>query len=710
MANYEDDSIKEKARTEICRFAEKHLPKDRSSATAVYLASTNSRETSLLDKLGIPRANRVILENDPTKLEDVRRINSWIKVVPMSTHDFFKSEAKNYPPFWYCGLDYESYLNDNIIEDLRNIGEKEYLVDGGILYTNVLGMREQREQKENYMECVLHSLDDDSLIFKELFGDNVDLIEVFKETAEKNHLQFPYDGEPKEINTSEFRLTVPPATQEKIYGIANEVFRKMIDFLPAENLQKLRSYAVTETVRNCLCRDQLGIFFDLMECPGAEEHLDKILVNSGYGIKKKSETKRDPPLFGQKLETIVDIIWKRHLEKLKTDFPICFRYNLDRYVINFFRKGGLEVFPHLIKNAANKGYVVSDSKEFYYISNKNSKMMLDIVKTRKINPIAKDTLEEMLNKKLLVYYTPTRPYLGRSFSSGLGAREVVEKLKDEQSRYLGWLEKRAGYLRNLDPDFLKNIPHVRKDLGSSFIPPLTSSTARRLILEDWTNEKIAEHYKVRNWKRIAALRAHLTMGSIKKPEEAYESGEKILESEKTEEVTGSKYLISRRLYRSLSEEAKLRIDYFREEVYEQLLERRQSSIRVSFAKSDLSTLMDHPSMSTVKIYALFDDISLAIHRNKRVTPEFLNDVCKNVRNSQNLVEVVRINTEEEPKYFFVKKEPSEDIKIEVRDLIGSGIPKEEVWQVYKGHFSSRQQFGAIIAWASPNLVRKRKRD
>ena len=100
--NYEDDPVKEKARKEIYIFSDSKLPKDRANGTAIYMGSDNPRESLWLDKLGIPRQGRVILEGDPTKVEAVRLANPGIKVLPITTHEFFASkEAQTYAPWWY---------------------------------------------------------------------------------------------------------------------------------------------------------------------------------------------------------------------------------------------------------------------------------------------------------------------------------------------------------------------------------------------------------------------------------------------------------------------------------------------------------------------------------------------------------------------------------------------------------------------------------
>ena len=88
--------------------------------------------------------------------------------------------------------------------------------------------------------------------------------------------------------------------------------------------------------------------------------------------------------------------------------------------------------------------------------------------------------------------------------------------------------------------------------------------------------------------------------------------------------------------------------------------------------------------------------------------ERIRNMWHSVVQSDELCTVRKIEKTIPPKRKIIKKIPSEKIKSDVRELVTVGIPVEEIWNEFQTHFSSRNQFGAVIAWASPNLSRKRK--
>jgi len=244
-------------------------------------------------------------------------------------------------------------------------------------------------------------------------------------------------------------------------------------------------------------------------------------------------------------------------------------------------------------------------------------------------------------------------------------------------------------------------------IGKGFLPLLTLSSARKCILEGKTNEQIEEKYYVPNWGRVAAVRANVTRGNIKlEPEKP-----KIMpiQKEQEEKPNFCKHLISRDKYKAMPKSSQMRIDYFLEESLGQLSERKQESLRQAFTDSGLSQLIN-PDIDSHRIYAFFDDVSIALMKNKKITPEYLNDTYISIRNAGSLVETVKYKTNEPKEAEPTKQKKNiipEKIKEEIRDLIVSGIPRDEVWETYKNHFESRLQFGAVTAWASPNLAKKR---
>ena len=176
---------------EIFKFANKHLPKNRSQATAVYLASTNSKESEILDKSGIPRDNRIILEGDESKVPKVQEANPGIRVIPIKTTDFLKEEAKSqkYSPFSYCGLDYECMLNEHVTTDLNIIAHNNLMQDEGMIYTNLVGYREQRSTQEDYLVSFFRSFPESKESIKGIFGPDFNPVNENEKYHSRNLIQ-----------------------------------------------------------------------------------------------------------------------------------------------------------------------------------------------------------------------------------------------------------------------------------------------------------------------------------------------------------------------------------------------------------------------------------------------------------------------------------------------------------------------------------------
>ncbi|MBU0953560.1 MAG: hypothetical protein KKA90_04025 [Nanoarchaeota archaeon] len=720
MRRYEDDPIKAKSRIEIYRFADRHLPKDRSEATAVYLASDNSEETQLLDRLGISRDRRVILERDYGKIRQVEQANPGIRVIHGSTSDFLKGEeVKKYAPLWYAGLDYECRVNDGIRSDIQTLG-MGLLLDGGVVYTNLVGNRENQGEKEDYVDRFLSSrfvtgLSESEYLatLQQLFGPDINIEDVFDSLIHEVGSQMT----PGKLDYEE---------------IGTAVQRKLARYLPPERLDEVRSHALYDQVANLLLArhdplfifeddDDPGkiirdrIFFADRYAPGA----DKICFDvTGEKVGTVETSFTEGRIFANKLETVVskllDInaidetadrffaVMTGDLRPDEVNFGTPEQSNrqtlllspLEKNARRYFKKGGLSLLAHVLSELYTFGYVVTNHNPFKYTSNRNTKMLLDLMKVRKINPAANDFFDELSESDIGIWYTRDRPYLARMNASGRFSPRVLKRELEKQSEWnIRRLEKRMGFLRFLEPQYAGYANRV--DLGSSFKQPLTTFLARKYVLDGLTNEEIAERCQVGDGRKLAAVRANVTRGRITKPEQKEERPAKA----EPESLPGSKYLISRAEYKRLPDDHRLRLDYFREEVLDELSYRRQGTLRKAFHESGIRDRVN-PNGNPTRWYAFWDDVELAVRDNRRISSGLIDELYRNAMRPNN--DSRPVPRHEGPPIL------TDAMKEHVRALVANGNDPDDVWEDYKGNFASRQQFGAVIAWGSGKLKDKKK--
>ena len=701
-SKYQDDPVKARSRHEIYKFANSSLPKDRSEATAVYLASDNNLETKLLDKLGVPRERRVILEYDKSNVKAVKKANPGIRVLPISTADFFEGEVQNYAPLWYCGLDYECMLNNHVTEDLHMLAH-DRMLDGGVLYTNLVGQREQKNKQEDYILKLMasdhcHSTRSNPYLLQliHLFGSNFDVNRRLEELeAEMN------DGKPIHHHT----LT------EQESDITQEAKRRLLEHLPRDKLDVLRSYVLSIEISDYLIPHGGCFCFCDQNVPGADRILNEKrekFREIGIDIDTQvyeGDMWRSMNLYY--LHSKIPEMWENAIkfhEKEEHRNLADILIEVERIALPYYKKVGLGIIPLIIRYSHDIGYVITKHRAYSYTSSNNTKMMLDVVKVGSINPRIHRTLEELDKRDVRIYYTSKRPFIGENRHLDILSRKDKQRfLRAEEKKYSEWLKKKVGIIGALDPDF-SCIQKKRKNLGSGFRQPLTIALARKCILEGMGDHEISRKYSVGDkWGTLRAVRANVTKGFIKPKEKP-----KIKDpSKKPTETHGSKYLFGRNVYRRLPEEHRIRIDYFLEEVFEGLPKNRQKTLRRAFHKSGIRNMI-YPPTDAIKFYAFFDDITLAVYGNRSITPQFIENAYRNVVRNK-LVETREVNFDHIKEKTPIKVGPSEAIKEEVRSLAADGIPREDVWEEYGHYFKSRHQFGAVLAWNSPKLVKRRKR-
>ncbi len=498
--SYSTDPAKAKARETIEENARRALPKDRKQATAVYLAGTNSKESELLDRLGITRENRIILEHRQDRLWKTRHANSGVRVLHISTDDFLERGYKDYPhyfPLWYCGLDYECKLNKQVTRDLANIARHELIIDGGILYTNVVGQREQEDAKEAYAENLFERAHN-SYLFRNHFSES-------------------------------FKQALGIVSNGSTNGeLQKEAIKKMLETLPGEKLTLLRNLAVVSNIQESLLITPGNCRFLDVYCPGSARLIRWISSSQKYAcasapqfITNLEETKMT---FDSLPISLLFANMKSNSKIVQTNESLdaCAR-SIERHAVKYYNRGDLEILTTLFHVADSKGYVPNRMVSHSYISNTNTLMMLDILQVKKCKSAVKQVMQQITERDLRIIYGTDYPYLA-SENVRFGdltdtLKTLVWNLRRESTRNIHWLENLAPYLEHLNPYTVGKQHYTRKSLASSYRPALRRKQAHQCAIEGWSDEKIEEKFIVskRGWRSLAAFRANVTTGKITTP-------------------------------------------------------------------------------------------------------------------------------------------------------------------------------------------------
>ncbi|MBI3334460.1 hypothetical protein HYZ97_03150 [Candidatus Pacearchaeota archaeon] len=502
MDSYGTDHIKAKARDEIYADADAWMPAERSRASAVYLAGANSKESELLDRLGIPRQNRIILEHNPQKVRSVKKANPGITVLPMSTHDFFQHECSKHKPFWYIGLDYECKLNPAVVQDLRAISQHNALIEEGILYTNLVGTRENDNLKEEYLESMLYRN-------REFFN------KAFR----------------NEMRDAERKLSMHGESP-----VEHEVMAHMVRSLPRKKLVLLRGFAVSSSVQSALLNSSMRLFFMDIYSPGSSAVLgfsDPVIYESASPEQARDDNGQARVSFDS-LPLAVLFGNMEHNNALIEENPKLYGLaeKIEGRALQYYLKGGLEIIPMLFQFSKATGYLASERASFAYTSTRNTPMLLDALQVRKADATFKRTMKALKEVNLRVLYGSRRPFLARS-NVRIGAQDssqekVMRELADESEHHVRDLLNSAQGIEQWCTSRPRRELYARKHLGSAHRQPLTLNIARQLIIQNMSDEDIDAHYLVSKagWRRVAALRANHTRERIKrKPERNKDNGQ-----------------------------------------------------------------------------------------------------------------------------------------------------------------------------------------
>ncbi len=730
MSNsYESDPVKAKARHEIYKATLKYLPRNIGNGTALFLPSTNGLEMQLLERRGFRRDRMIALEGDPQKIEAVRQANPGIVVVPTMTHDFFANkweEYKDFFPLTYCGLDYECQLNKKVMGDLAHMAENQLLIDGGMIYTNVYGMRENEEMKLNYSN---------SLMSSEIFRNEVFQNPLYHQLSEEAEFRFKENKDrqalierirlectDKEECISEY-MAIKERIRDEVFKPHEEEINKILLHFSEKNLKLSRNKAISGWVRISLeTRDYekfniVDIKFDDIIAEvcqrnyfhdNGEQPLSEIQRNLGFCGNPKQFR-----LFYSDLIEISNQIKEKKLNKEKEWYDQG-SILLNKFSRDYFKKAELDELLKLLDSEWIGGYTESESCRFQYTSNKNSNMMLDIVKVAKLSPFIDQTLQKVLNSDWTLFYGINRPYLIRERmipNEYFNKCPEIDLLKKETSKFKKWLSKELGdrlnkYWKNVEK--FRSIEPSRIHLGSAYRPLLRSErTAGEFVIEGKSDDEIALQYTFgKNMQRkINALRACKTQGGLKIPKNISEKQIK----EDHQELKGKEYhyFLKPKIFNHLPRMHQKALEFFVDEAVASLSKTKQERIEKAFHASNFEEYIRQP-IEDIRLYAFFDDLRADILKNRQITSDTINAHYRSVRDTLSLIEAVPFKPN---RVKDIKLAPlSELVKEEIRQLRREKFEVEDIWNHLqgKGVQLTKQQCAAIAAWGHPNLAKMKK--
>ena len=457
---------------------------------------------------------------------------------------------------------------------------------------------------------------------------------------------------------SQFRKSDVRGYKEE--GYSNTYFWQLIKDKDIMSLKDFKSHALTCALVLCSMTKDHDIFKKVLESQCAESEIDVmdyIVENEkiSYSQRKTFALPRVPAI---------------------TEYTYCGR----KFHINAVEQNAMNVALMDL----SREYVIKDAERFMYVSDDGSLMFSDIL-------FIEDGLE---------YIEDIRSFVkGRDSSDNLIMKGHGREYARNKKRFEKAVRRYSRELRK-KYDFLLPSTCPRVDIT---LPKITIDELVQLITDGRDTDWILENYQGFDRGQVAAYRAHVTRGTFGLLNEECDNNlvdtvECTCEIKpKDEEI----HLIPRKFYKKMERASQKRVEYFMDEVYNQVGVGRKEKIRQAFLGSRMRKVID-PNMDKYRVYAFFDDLSLLVKSRKKINSEIIDNIFLKVRDAGNLIEVVKLKKNNK------KVSVSEVIKEEVRALVCSGISKEEIWEAYADQFESRKQFGSVIAWCSGKLKNRRK--
>ena len=495
-----NDLAKAKTRAVVEERLGAALPKNRASATALYFGGTNPKESEMLDRCGIPRENRIILEYRDDRLWKTKHENKGVRIIPTSSHEFLTQGYRDYPqyfPLSFCGLDYEYKFNEKIIADLENITQHQLIADGGIFYTNIVGTHEGDDLKKAYAQYLFRRGRNSHLFrahFSDLFNRAVEIVDnrVSRE------------------------------------GLLESAIEKMLETLPSEKLNLLRNLAVVSSIQEALVISPTYLVFFETYFPGARrvfqalpELSDEQPPHANQPHLTKTENSISLEFDSLPLTILFENMQRNSASIEKNEGLQRAAHILERDAVQYYRRGGLDILATLFILSKSRGYLPATMDSYSYVSNRNTLMLLDIMQVRKARFALNDALSRIDEQGLRVLYGPDKPYLAKTNvrvgDSSDSPRILMRRLSEETKKNVHWIEGIAPFLDHLNPYTVSRHQYQRRSIASAYRSPLTDDRARECVSKGMTNNEIEKNFLVskQGWRTVAALRANKTTGRLR---------------------------------------------------------------------------------------------------------------------------------------------------------------------------------------------------
>lgn len=151
------DPAKEKWREAWHQFIRKHRHSLRGSPQdwqVVFFPGEEALEVDVYDRLKIPRENLLGLERDPRVYDRLRKKKLGIRLTdkPVDALDFFQQTDER---FEIVNLDYEGFLDHNVVKTLQSIAGKQLLQEESLAALTIYAKRDSNSAKGIYYSALM---------------------------------------------------------------------------------------------------------------------------------------------------------------------------------------------------------------------------------------------------------------------------------------------------------------------------------------------------------------------------------------------------------------------------------------------------------------------------------------------------------------------------------------------------------------------------
>lgn len=446
MVKSYDDPTKRKARDKLREFISKNSTKPIKDVKVVCFpgAEIEGEEAlevkEIYDALGIPRENIVGLEYAPESAERLKKADLGIEVICQDAYDFFKTTDRT---FDVVSLDYTGQRTWKERDITRYVGGRGVLNKFGIFCTNHLIRREGEHMKKFLLEQRL------DVAFADYMGrlnigkmSKNDLLQLNKFLREEEHKHR------EQLETGEIDLNI------------------IRDAIILDNLQILTNGKTEVDPSWYLLKNNPAVnnptLMDESELTPAIERLPKKGIESG--------------------EFYLD-------EKMKKEASE--RGLLQALTRKGFPEQEASSIMRVLRIDYQKGSTIGSLERYIYTSNKNGRMLYDMMALKPISYSLVQGAKEIISIRESTGQVNLNP-LGHS---GRKLRKRIEKIVPK-------------ILDGLSID----IPHPT-DLGSSWVPPkrkekVSKDDAIDLLKGGYSPAEISECYSGFTKMQLAAFKAH----------------------------------------------------------------------------------------------------------------------------------------------------------------------------------------------------------